>query len=537
MPRHPARKATRFVPLALLAGALLAGGCLSAAPEPGEGAVYGTAQVDLVVTGRVVQAARIEAARPGDDAKPEPGKALRWELKDVSGEVVGSGEAVDPRFVRAEFDEQGDHGDGGEARGSAGMLSVRVPGSGGELTLFEPDGAGWRAIGSVRVPALDPDVASSQSALIDPSTDVIGEPVAVVDHGDPAQRANVLIVPEGYTEAELGKFHTDVDHMLATVSSVAVYQKYWDAFNFYRQDIRSAQSGIADPALGTDPVTAFEMSFGVDGTATPRRCVFYGGDVEAKILASLQGVAGKVRADAIVFLVNTAEYGGCAAPWNKVVTVTKHDQSPLILAHELGHSLFKLADEYGGGTSCDLTVQSPNVSAKLSALPWADMLTTSQVPTPDSAAAGTIGAFDGASYCDHGIYRPQHTCLMRELNAEMCPVCTREVERFFDARGYGGGGQPPAGGGQQAGEVEVRNETGFGLFVRCPNTVGAGCSDWTYFTPGATLRLDTNAEGNALYIDNSTVGEVAVPYSWRLIKPGAASAVIYANTDDPLSPP
>jgi hypothetical protein len=86
--------------------------------------------------------------------------------------------------------------------------------------------------------------------------------------------------------------------------------------------------------------------------------------------------------------------------------------------------------------------------------------------------------------------------------------------------------------------VSVRNETGAGLFVRCAGeVVGASCSDWIWFAPGDTHAVSTDAEGNGLYIDNSTVGEVPVSFSWQLVRPGGASAVVYANPADPLSPP
>src|ERR1044071_7192706 len=110
------------------------------------------------------------------------------------------------------------------------------------------------------------------------------------------------------------------------------------------QDIRSAESGVADPKTGFNPVSAFEITFGDDAWA-PRRCTFYDGSVEAPVLAAVEQLRQKIQADTVVVLANADEYGGCASPANKLVIMTRNSAAADVLAHELGHSMFNLADE------------------------------------------------------------------------------------------------------------------------------------------------------------------------------------------------
>jgi hypothetical protein len=522
----PTRSTLVLAPL--VAASMFAWGCADSTPIPPSEGSPDRAEIALAITGNGVDLVEIGPARNAalDPTVPRE-QRLRWELVSASGASLDAGEVPDPRSFRAEFDEHGTaHGDVGRA--PSGVLTADVPRANGELLLSEWDGSAWQLLGSTSL-WLEGDVATRSEGLINLSTDVIGEPALVAGDGA-AGRVNLLILPEGYTEAELEVFHADADRAIQKLRSVRAFDERWASLNFYRQDIRSAQSGVADPATSTNPVTAFEMTFGKDGTSVPRRCVLPERTVEARMLAAMKKLAAKVAADAVIIVANSDEYGGCAQPWNGYVTTTKNQYSPLIAAHELGHTLFKLADEYGG-SSCISGFQGPNVTADLGALPWSALVSTPQIPTPLTAPAGVIGAFEGAGYCDHGRYRPTHDCLMRNLNAQMCPVCAGHAARFFDERAGSGAGEATTG------DVSLQNMTGAGVFVRCPDTIGAGCDDWTYVAEGATRSVATTSRGNAVILDNSTVGTVPVLFRWRTVTPNAASATIYAHAEDPLTPP
>jgi len=72
------------------------------------------------------------------------------------------------------------------------------------------------------------------------------------------------------------------------------------------------------------------------------------------------------------------------------------------------------------------------------------VLPETPLPTPaaDPTFADLVGLFEGARYLDAGMYRPRHTCLMRQLNRPFCEVCREAfVERLY----RGGWGAPAAG--------------------------------------------------------------------------------------------
>src|SRR6187200_1289534 len=96
-------------------------------------------------------------------------------------------------------------------------------------------------------------------------------------------------------------------------------------------------------------------------------------------------------ADVVVVIANTTEYGGCAS--NGVFSVTKDASGAEIVAHELGHALFNLADEYdyGGSPPCANAATEANVTnhGTRDGVPWADLVTASQFPTP--AGSGGVG--------------------------------------------------------------------------------------------------------------------------------------------------
>lgn len=98
------------------------------------------------------------------------------------------------------------------------------------------------------------------------------------------------------------------------------------------------------------------------------------------------------------------------------------------LAHEIGHSIGKLGDEYfeydGAPPYNGNEPPFPNLtkSPDRATLKWGRFVRPStDVPTADGIAG--IGAFEGAYYRRHGVFRPAHSCLMRRYGP-FCRVCT-----------------------------------------------------------------------------------------------------------------
>jgi hypothetical protein len=376
---------------------------------------------------------------------------LAWELVQ-NGKPVKAGEVPDARFVRSEWDAS-KQAKPITAKAAFASFQIRLPAVPGEIVLYEPDKSGRKEIGRV---AYVPPVATPgkvASPLLQPG-DVLGT-TAIVNHGSP--RLNIAIMSEGYREHELGQFQADADAMVTGLGNDPSYAPFWNQINVWRIDVRSVDSGIDDPAAGIERNTAFDTGYGTN----TRRCIWFNTGAGA---AAARNLADSVGAHMAVVLVNSAEYGGCAA--TGMMTTVRDNAN--VLAHELGHAAFGLADEYEEASNCSGTASAPNVSAsfELQSLPWRDLVNTDQLPTPDSAGPNVIGAFEGAAYCSTGMYRSQHDCMMRSLGPQMCAACSRAMQGFFNGTPVGGGGGGGGGSGGSGGE---------GAFAGQGGCTGEGC--------------------------------------------------------------
>lgn len=382
----------------------------------------GSMEVEVLVTGRGIDMiARTVQPRSWPLHVADGGPQLSWRYTGTHGAVIASGKAADPRFIRFEFAKPGSP-DSGLA--GAGLLRVSVPNVEGDLTI-----AGAGELGRVHVPAA---ANEPEPKLIDLSRDVVGEPRKIVDHGESRANVNLLILPEGYQASELDAFHRHAGDVASRLGSLPDYGAHWSQINIWTQDITSRDSGTSDPQTGADKTTAFEVTFG-DDRVYPRRLLFPQASAATDVYRAVDALAERLRADMVILLVNTEEYGGAGGSF---ATVSRTVLATEILAHELGHSLFNLGDEYaGGGVSCDpASIFGANLASSIDRLPWQDLLTTTQLPTPTTSPDGTVGAFEGGGYCTTGVFRPEKNCLMRQLGLPMCRVCRREMDRIFAQR-------------------------------------------------------------------------------------------------------
>src|SRR5678816_434410 len=65
--------------------------------------------------------------------------------------------------------------------------------------------------------------------------------------GDSSRRVDIVIVGDGYTSGELGKFAADVTNFLAGVFAQEPFKEYKNYFNVRRIDVASAESGADHP--------------------------------------------------------------------------------------------------------------------------------------------------------------------------------------------------------------------------------------------------------------------------------------------------
>ena len=97
-------------------------------------------------------------------------------------------------------------------------------------------------------------VASPASAQTIPATGVGSATVVPLQvTGPPANRFNLVIAGDGYTEAEQDKFMAQVDKHLNIMWSIEPYKSYRNYINVYAIKIISGESGISCDSSLTSP--------------------------------------------------------------------------------------------------------------------------------------------------------------------------------------------------------------------------------------------------------------------------------------------
>ena len=86
-------------------------------------------------------------------------------------------------------------------------------------------------------------------------------------NGSPANRVDLVVLGDGYTQSELAKYETDVDAFIAGLFGQSPFAEYRNHFNVHRIDLASAESGADHPSR-TPPVfknTALDGTFDCSG--------------------------------------------------------------------------------------------------------------------------------------------------------------------------------------------------------------------------------------------------------------------------------
>ena len=258
-------------------------------------------------------------------------------------------------------------------------------------------------------------------------------PYAIYDvYGDyPVENAvDIVLLPDGYTEQEMGKFVKDCQFFVKSLFSYEPYNRYQDRFNVRAVMVPSQDSDVTMPGDGLYRNTALSCGFWTFDSE--RYCMTYDNE-------TMKTLAGQVPYDQIYILANTKKYGGGGIFNSYCVSTTGDSYASDVIIHEFGHGFAGLGDEYAydGSDSYDITVEpwEPNITTLVDFdSKWKDMIgKKTPVPTPvEKKYENTVGVYEGAGYQLHGIYRPMIDCLMNSFRGnKFCPVCERAIERMI----------------------------------------------------------------------------------------------------------
>lgn len=302
---------------------------------------------------------------------------------------------------------------------------------------------------------------------------------ALLRNGPASAKVDLVLLGDGYSAADLEKFRKDARHFNEVMFATSPFKERQQDFNVWMIEVISEDSGISKPDANVWKNTALGTAYNTFGSA---RYVL----TEAN--KTLRDLAGQVPYDFINILVNDNRYGGGGIYRLYTTTFATSDQPgqewqrDYVYVHEFGHSFAGLGDEYYSSQvsyeefySKQVEPWEPNLTALLDPanLKWkAFVLPDTPLPTPwekaeyDSLAgarakldrlapdyyakrepllkrqeeilknakyAGTVGAFEGAGYEAHGLYRPSVDCRMFSLSlVDFDPVCRAAIEQVID---------------------------------------------------------------------------------------------------------
>lgn len=306
-----------------------------------------------------------------------------------------------------------------------------------------------------------------------------GKLLALHQAGDPGQKLDLLILGDGYTAAERGKFERDARRLTSVLFATSPFKEREGDINVWGLAPVAAQSGVSRPSQGI-----FRRS--------PVGTTYDAFDSERYILTfenkAFRDIAANAPYDVVEIITNTETYGGGGIFGLFSTAAAGNAWAPYLFIHEFGHHLAGLADEYYTSDVAYLPATDriepwePNVTALKDPanVKWKDLVTPgTALPTlwprtefeeytrgiqarrralreqnrPEAEIdglfreemsremtllntgphAGRVGAFEGANYEAHGYYRPQADCVMfTRDDVGFCAVCRRAIGQILD---------------------------------------------------------------------------------------------------------
>jgi hypothetical protein len=324
------------------------------------------------------------------------------------------------------------------------------------------------------------------STLVDPKSRFVnpadiqssGKLFTVFENGPASEKVDLLVIGEGYTEAELPKFQSDLKRLLGKLFDTEPFKSRKRDFNVRGLQLPAAQSGVHRPRTRDDRRTAISTQYNIF-------------DSERYVLTfdnrALRDAASAAPYDFLEILVNEKQYGGGGIFMDQATAAVDTGFAEYVFVHEFGHHFAGLGDEYytsdvayATGAAEHPEPWEPNLTANGTQPKWSELVDKdTPLPTPwekepfevhqreyqaerrrlrnanvpetqmdelfrreqvwetkflgSQKYAGKAGAFEGAGYETKGLYRPEVDCIMFTRDeVGFCRVCRRAIERIID---------------------------------------------------------------------------------------------------------
>jgi hypothetical protein len=326
------------------------------------------------------------------------------------------------------------------------------------------------------------------TTVVDPSSRFVtsvdikpaGKVWTVFENGPAATKVDLLVLGDGYTEAELPKFHADVKRLVDRLFATEPFRSRKADFNVRAIDLPTEPGGVNRPRTGDFRRTPLGVTYNVFDSER------YAMSLDNR---SMRDIASAAPYEFLEILVNEKQYGGGGIFNDHATAAVDTAFAEYIFVHEFGHHFAGLADEYytspvayQTGVENRPEPWEPNVTAmkNVASLKWKDLAEPhTPLPTPwDQEAydkrsrefqarrqalrannapesemnalfteemnwstpflggmtyARKVGAFEGAAYEAKGLYRPEADCIMFSRDqVGFCRVCQRAISRIID---------------------------------------------------------------------------------------------------------
>ena len=242
----------------------------------------------------------------------------------------------------------------------------------------------------------------------------------------------ILFCAEGYTKSQQADFIKDAQQLWQATLNTEPYRSMADRFNVYALCTASKDGFNGSSTFFQANKNGISVNYGVWRNHILERIIgtaFLEKIHDAHIPNTTTPEADEYRQydyvyehiNQFVVLANSGEYFGGSHDEIKsgihyILAAAKHNDSPFILRHELGHGLFHLGDEYAT-SSTPVGEESYRAS-----------LNISHTAVPTQVKWKNMLGFRNTYSCPHRddsyVYNSSFECLMRENRRnEFCDVC------------------------------------------------------------------------------------------------------------------
>jgi hypothetical protein len=318
-------------------------------------------------------------------------------------------------------------------------------------------------------------------------------------------RFDIVVTGDGFAERDMDRFLREANGLIEGLRGMRPFNALDGKINYHVLAAVSDQSGITDKQTYPEgPRKTYFHSMTEFENPTFRTAI--GTPYPELVKTAVEAIRPWCEIDLVIVIANIDMYGGYAVRQHGTVFVSRKASQEMwvlvkLAAHESGHVIAKLADEYISGSAYDRSDPRPNVATDEQVasgnVPWRKFAKkkraaysngklrlvhryddawnlAEQEPKLKERDMKRTGAFWGCMYTEPpalpstrsvsmyddergaGYYRPSARCLMRKMDQEFCDVCAdaitqaivRKVRNHGSAprarRPAGGGGYPPS---------------------------------------------------------------------------------------------